>query len=63
MSDDGVGIAHDCTLCHSILAYDSEQPFEYVQPPDTTGEDYQMHRYLHQEFIGGTTDSSATPGL
>jgi hypothetical protein len=49
---DGRAIAHDCTLCHSILAYDSGEPFAFLKPPADDARDRKMHLYLQQEFIG-----------
>lgn len=51
VADDGSHISGDCALCHSILAYDSETPFEYLLAPDTAKAEYDMHRYLHDEFL------------
>jgi len=48
---DGQIIAIDCTLCHSILANDEAQPFKYVLPPDPDDRNYEMHKYLRQEFL------------
>ncbi len=51
VADDGSHISNDCTLCHSILAYDCETPFEYLLVPDTARAEYEMHRHLHDEFL------------
>ncbi len=51
VSEDGEHIPYDCTLCHSILAYDSSRPFEYLSQPDTSSTDYMMHDYLQDEFM------------
>ena len=51
VDDSGKPISFDCTLCHSLLAYDSPYPFKYLNRPDTTEPDYQMHRYLGTEFL------------
>ncbi len=50
-ADDGSEISSDCTLCHSIAAYDSPHPFEFLLPIDTTNPDVDMHRYLQNEFL------------
>ena len=47
----GNSISADCTLCHSILAYEADKPFEYILPPDTTDPEYRMHHYLQREFF------------
>ncbi|MEZ5360649.1 MAG: NapC/NirT family cytochrome c [Candidatus Zixiibacteriota bacterium] len=51
VDDAGTPISSDCALCHSILAYGSEQAFEYLNPADTASKDYLMHEYLRQEFL------------
>ena len=51
MADDGAAIDNDCALCHSILAYDSPAPFAFLQAPDTADPNYDMHRYLRDEFM------------
>ena len=51
-NDSGKSISMDCTLCHSILAYESEKPFEFIQEINTdslTLED-RMQLYLEEEF-------------
>jgi hypothetical protein len=51
---DGAGhsIPYDCTLCHSMLAYDSPEPFRFLQIPDEKDPDRRMHTYLREEFVG-----------
>ncbi len=51
VDEGGTAISSDCSLCHSILASDSETPFEYLQPADTSSRDYLMHKYLRDEFL------------
>ncbi|MBD3217114.1 MAG: hypothetical protein GF310_02475 [candidate division Zixibacteria bacterium] len=48
---EGVGISDDCTLCHSIAAYDGNDPYEYLEPVDTSSQDYIIHQYLKNEFL------------
>ncbi len=50
-NDEDESIGYDCTLCHSILADEQNQPFKFLLMPDTLDPNYQMHRYLQQEFI------------
>ena len=50
-AEDGSLIDSDCTICHSILAYDESEPFAYLQPVDTARVSRDMHEYLRQEFI------------
>jgi len=51
IDDSGRRISDDCTLCHSILAYDSQDAFKYLQPADTSDPEYNMHHYLSDEFL------------
>lgn len=46
----GSEISYDCTLCHSILADDQEDPFQFLISDDTTRPDYDMYQYLRGEF-------------
>ncbi|NOZ86205.1 MAG: cytochrome C [Deltaproteobacteria bacterium] len=57
----GRAMPHDCTLCHSMLAYDSNDPFEFLSPPDPESPDCKMHLYLNQEFTGHARGSSRDP--
>ena len=47
----GKHIAFDCANCHSILAYDSDEPFKFLQPAHTEDRDFRMHKYLQNEFL------------
>lgn len=49
---DGHAISYDCTLCHSILAYKSDEPYRFLTPPATADPDSMMHVYLRNEFLG-----------
>lgn len=51
VDDQGSAISSDCTLCHSILAYDSPEPFAFIQRPDPSDAEYRMHEYLREEFL------------
>jgi hypothetical protein len=51
VDDEGKAVSSDCTMCHSILAYESEEPFAFVQPPDSASADFRMHEYLLGEFL------------
>ena len=57
VDEDGDAISSDCTLCHSMLSNDHDDPFQYLRPADTSSLDYQMHHYLQEEFM----KSSGTP--
>lgn len=47
----GAAISYDCTLCHSILADNHKEPFQFLEPAETGDRDYQRHRYLKDEFL------------
>ncbi|MBU0984233.1 MAG: NapC/NirT family cytochrome c, partial [candidate division Zixibacteria bacterium] len=47
----GSSISSDCTLCHSILAFNDEEPFKYLRATDTTSAEAAMQEYLRQEFL------------
>ena len=52
IDDEGESINSDCTLCHSILAYDSPEPFTYLKPAENNeNRDSVMHEYLRDEFL------------
>jgi hypothetical protein len=48
---DGKPIPYNCTLCHSILSYDSVEHFRFLQPVDEKSRDRRMHAYLQAEFL------------
>jgi hypothetical protein len=51
VDEKGRGISYDCTLCHSMLSMGHDEPFQYLEPADTTAADYPMHMYLRDEFL------------
>jgi len=51
VNSDGVAISHDCTLCHSILAYESPAPFQFLLPAQEQDPERRMHEYLQEEFL------------
>lgn len=51
IAEDGEAIRSDCTMCHSILAFDEKRPFAYLNAPDTTDAEFRMHESLRQEFL------------
>lgn len=51
IAEDGSKIKKDCTLCHSILADESKEPFKFLQPYKTSGKDSLMHKYLQEDLI------------
>jgi nitrate/TMAO reductase-like tetraheme cytochrome c subunit len=52
VDEGGQAVPYDCTLCHSILAMDSANPFQYLLPIDEKDPDRRMHEYLRDEFLG-----------
>jgi hypothetical protein len=48
---EGRAIPYDCTLCHSILAFQSAEPFRFLASPATADPDSAMHVYLRKEFL------------
>lgn len=48
----GESIVDDCTLCHSILAWDSPRAYAFLEPPDEEDPEREMHRWLRGEFVG-----------
>jgi len=47
---EGRSVSQDCTLCHSILAYEAPTPFEYLGAPREHDPERGMHEYLGDEF-------------
>jgi len=50
-AEDGSSINYQCTTCHSILAEESAQPFEFLRPPGADNPDSLRHEYLQNEFF------------
>ncbi len=52
VDDDGKSISMDCTLCHSILAVDSQEPFDYLNRTSLSDSNAvsKMKMYLGEEF-------------
>ena len=53
VDDKGKAVSHECTLCHSILAYDSPRPFEFLMPSSADERQEAMGEYLRREFLKG----------
>ncbi|MCF7797026.1 MAG: NapC/NirT family cytochrome c [Lentisphaeria bacterium] len=47
----GKNVVNDCTTCHSILAYEKDEPFAYLFPVREGEPEGDMHEYLRQEFL------------
>ncbi|MDD5087168.1 MAG: NapC/NirT family cytochrome c [bacterium] len=52
VDEEGISISMDCTLCHSILAYDEAEPYMYLFAADdsTAGVRRHLIEYLRGEF-------------
>ena len=51
VDENNVAIRHNCTMCHSILANDSDEPFTYLKQATNSARDSLMHEYLQDEFL------------
>ena len=51
VDESGNHIPYDCTTCHSILAWDSPDAFQFLQAVDSTTTDLHLHQYLQREFM------------
>ncbi len=51
VDNNGNTISDDCTLCHSLLSNKAATPYQYLTKPDTSDINYQMHKYLRDEFL------------
>lgn len=49
----GVAIRSECTLCHSLLAQDSDHPFRFMTKPEPNSPDAAQHEYLGGEYLDG----------
>jgi hypothetical protein len=49
---EGQAVSHSCTQCHHILAWDSPDPFRFLQPLEADDPDLELHRSLQAEFVG-----------
>ena len=47
----GQAVGHGCTICHSILAYESPNPLEYLNPDAKDPTEKEMGSYLRGEFL------------
>lgn len=51
VDEEGTPVRYGCTLCHSILAYDSETPFAFLSDPEKGDRQRAMHEYLRAELL------------
>lgn len=54
VDENGNAIDDDCTLCHSLLSFESKSPFEFLEPLLPASPDSAMQVYLRDEFTSGT---------
>ena len=47
----GSSIGEECTLCHSMLAYESASPFKFLESADASDPERAMGAYLRGEFM------------
>ncbi len=58
-SADGQTISDDCELCHALLAYESDEPYEFLNAPDTSSREYALHEYHHNLFLSSHQKKTA----
>jgi hypothetical protein len=51
VDSEGTAISYDCTLCHSILAQESSEPFRFLMPLDDKDPEREQAGYLRREFL------------
>jgi hypothetical protein len=51
VDEQGDHVSNECTLCHSILALDSDERFRYLDAPAEDELERPMHEFLRQEFL------------
>jgi len=50
VDEQGREVSSDCTLCHSILAWDSPEPFRFLKPAEEGDPDGRLHETFRREF-------------
>ncbi|MCP4572293.1 MAG: cytochrome C [bacterium] len=55
VDEQGVAVPYDCTLCHSLLAQGSDQPFQFLLPLEHGDPDLMLHKFHRDEFLGTDT--------
>ena len=55
VDEEGESIGYDCTLCHSILAWDSPAAYFFLEPPVEDDPEGTMHDWLRREFLRRTS--------
>ena len=53
VDEEGLAISRDCALCHSILAVDNDEPFQYLMQAEGDSLDIIIQDYLREEFKRG----------
>jgi len=51
VNEKGKAIPYDCTTCHSILAFNENEPFKYLKPAKKKERNAALHKYLQNEFL------------
>ena len=61
-TEDGRHVDDGCTLCHSILADGSDEPFAYLAPSVEGDPERALHEALRQEFLGSYVRRESAAG-
>ncbi len=51
VDEQGKAISSDCTLCHSVLAWDSASPFAFLEELDDEDREIDIHEFLRNEYL------------
>ena len=57
----GREISSQCTLCHSMLAWDSPEPFRFLQPAPEGDPDARLHETFRKEFVDAVAPGATLP--
>jgi len=60
---DGSSISSECTLCHSVLAWDSDSPFAFLEPLDDEDPEIDIHEFLRDEYLRRKAESGRRPAV
>ncbi|HNR68806.1 MAG TPA: NapC/NirT family cytochrome c [bacterium] len=47
----GDTLAHDCFMCHRLVAWDESDPYRYFSPAPDSARDRALHDYLHRQLV------------
>jgi hypothetical protein len=59
VDEKGEAIPDQCTLCHSVLSCEEDQPFKYLFPLDEGNPEYLLKKYFQDEFFENRDPKSA----